>query len=349
MRSTAKSRGTQIHLTGTGFNSCSWEPHCLLLNETSPSVYEGDLRFNSTSTNPIEFKITRGDWTKEATDGNGKPFENYRLDPVSTKAPLVFNVINWKDLPPLGVMGTVEKTANFYSPQLQNIRDVWVWLPPSYSKNLKKHYPVVYMHDGQNCFDPATSTFGVDWGIDETMTRLISAGKVREAIVVAAASTADRDREYDFSEKGDIYAQFIIKTLKPYIDSHYRTQPGRTSTFTMGSSMGATISFEMAWAYPEVFSKAAALSLPVFVTNSSIYHVLTNHPKPASPIQIYMDHGTWGEDTQYGKPAHDFYQWFQNQGYSTSKLSYQIFPYADHSEVDWSRRVHVPLEFFLAQ
>jgi hypothetical protein len=82
-----------------------------------------------------------------------------------------------------GVTGTVLRYPSMPSQHVA-ARNVDVWLPPSYNREPGKRYPVLYMHDGQNLFDPATSYGGVDWGIDETMTQMIAAGEVREAIVV---------------------------------------------------------------------------------------------------------------------------------------------------------------------
>jgi enterochelin esterase-like enzyme len=93
------------------------------------------------------------------------------------------------------VTGTVEHHADFPSKLVQP-RHVDVWLPPSYGKQPDERYPVVYMHDGQNLFDPTKSFLGVDWGVDEAMTRLIEEGRIREAIVVAIWNTPHRSLEY---------------------------------------------------------------------------------------------------------------------------------------------------------
>ena len=181
------------------------------------------------------------------------------------------------DLP--GVTGTVRHHADFPARDLLP-RNVDVWLPPSYEAG-DQHYPVVYMHDGQNLFDPGKSFIGVDWGVDEAMTQLIAAGKVREAIVVGVWNTPHRTREYlpekplrQFAERdavfqklaegggtpltvddllADKYLGFLIAELKPYIDKTYRTQPARDDTFIMGSSAGALISLYAICEHPEVF------------------------------------------------------------------------------------------------
>ena len=94
-----------------------------------------------------------------------------------------------------GVTGTVVRYAGMPSSHVAP-RNVDVWLPPSYGKDPARRYPVLYMHDGQNLFDPATSYGNVDWAVDEAMTDLIAKGAVREAIVVGVWNTSKRRDEY---------------------------------------------------------------------------------------------------------------------------------------------------------
>lgn len=160
------------------------------------------------------------------------------------------------------VAGTVERLAPIESKHVA-ARYVDVWLPPSYATRKSRRYPVVYVHDGQNLFDPASSFIGVDWGIDETMTRLIAEKKIPEAIIVAIWNTPKRLTEYmpqkpletlkeaDLDDMfksvrreplGDAYLRYLVTELKPAIDTRYRTQPDRAHTSIMGSSMGGLIS-----------------------------------------------------------------------------------------------------------
>jgi predicted alpha/beta superfamily hydrolase len=334
-----------LFLTGDGFNSCNWSPACIRLQAISPQVFGAEITpTRGRALNSIVFKVTRGNWNAEAADSSGAPFQNAVLNLKSPNATTILNVINWKDFGKMGVTGNLTH-ASVYSPELQNSREVYVWFPESYATSPGRRYPVIYMHDGQNLFDPGLASFGNEWGMDEAMTRLARAGKIPEAIIVGAACTGDRDAEYDFSLKGAQYAAFLVNTLKPLIDRNFRTMPNREATFIMGSSMGATISVETAWAYPSVFSAAAGLSLPVFVTNNSIYKVLQKFSVPG--VRIYMDHGTDGQDGAYHTSAAPFAQWLNSIGISGTNLMYQVFQYADHNEVAWSRRVATPLQFLL--
>jgi predicted alpha/beta superfamily hydrolase len=160
---------------------------------------------------------------------------------------------------------------------------VEVWLPPHYQDASSRRFPVLYMHDGQNLFNPQTSFLGVDWGIDEALGRLIAEQRVRAAIVVGIWNTPQRAQEYmpqrplelrsrlrpgrgqggrTAARKplSDRYLQFLLRELKPFIDEHYRTVADRDHTFIMGSSMGGLISLYAVCEYPQKFAGAGCLS-----------------------------------------------------------------------------------------
>jgi predicted alpha/beta superfamily hydrolase len=160
------------------------------------------------------------------------------------------------------VTGTVIYHESIKGEDLRD-RDLVVWLPPGYDTDTEQRYPVLYMHDGQNIFDPVTSYAGVDWAIDESVDRLIREGAIEPVIVVGINNTQDRDAEYSPGEKGTAYMDFVINGVKPLIDATYRTRPERQHTLTGGASSGGTISFMLAWDHPEVFAGAICMS-PAF-------------------------------------------------------------------------------------
>lgn len=148
----------------------------------------------------------------------------------------------------------------FYMPQLGRYRRVWLYLPDEYART-RKHYPVLYMHDGQNLFEE-WSAFSGEWGVDETLDTL--KGK---CIVVAIDNGGERRMsEYSFHDNGHTtaegrpYLDFLVHTLKPYIDTTYRTLPDRANTYTAGSSMGGLIAFYAALYYPLYFGGAGVFS-----------------------------------------------------------------------------------------
>jgi predicted alpha/beta superfamily hydrolase len=268
------------------------------------------------------------------------------------------------------VTGTVRRHAAFASKFVEP-RNVDVWLPPGYEREPKKRYPVLYMHDGQNLFDPATSYGGVDWGVDEIMTKLIAGGEIREAIVVGVWNSPKRFLEYmpqkavpngDASAlegipvemKGpilsDAYLKFLVHELKPFVDATYRTRTGRGDTFVMGSSMGGLISLYALCEYPKVFGGAGCVSTHWPAGDGSVIEYAKRAlPRPGSH-KIYFDFGTETLDAKY-EPyqlrADDVMRragYRENRDWVTRK-----FPGAEHSERSWRQRVDVPLIFLLGR
>jgi predicted alpha/beta superfamily hydrolase len=142
-------------------------------------------------------------------------------------------------------------------------RNLIVWLPPGYEDDPEIRYPVLYMQDGQNIFDPATSFIGIDWQVDETADSLIRSGEIPPLIIVGIFNTSDRTLEYTPGDIGSAYMDFVVHTIKPLIDSTYRTKTDREYTFAGGASAGGILAFMLVWEYPDVFSKAISMS-PAF-------------------------------------------------------------------------------------
>jgi predicted alpha/beta superfamily hydrolase len=240
------------------------------------------------------------------------------------------------------ITGEVRYHRGFHSVFLGNERDVFVWLPPSYSLQSAKKYPVLYMHDGQNLIDPATSFMGVDWQVDETVTGLIKTGELKEIIIVGIYSTENRLEEYSDSETGRNYIKFLIEELKPFIDSSYRTVRDSKNSAVMGSSMGGLISFIIAWRYPEVFSMAGCLSSSFYYDNDKIFEMLKNYNRPPRGLKIYIDHGEDGLTR-----GQKMFAVLTQMGFVIgANLDYYYAPAAEHNEAAWADRLVRPLLFF---
>jgi predicted alpha/beta superfamily hydrolase len=336
-----------IYVTGDQPQLCSWQPRCLILAPRLPGTYSATVDLPDSLTS-LRLKVTRGSWATEAGNWRGEPLSDFKISLDSQVNEFVFGVVNWIDQGRMGVTGKLRVYRNVVSPQMGNIQDIKVWLPTSYFAEVKKHYPVIYMHDGQNVFDPATTAHQEsDWQVDEAMTELTTANMVQEAIVVAIDCDKDRFSEYDYLQRGALYGEFLVKTVKPMIDHDLRTLPGRDSTYLMGSSMGALISFALLWKYPETFSKAAGLSVPAFIHDSMIFKVIRPEGRSHWPIKFYMDHGTSGRDSSYLPSAQEFYRHLLRCGVFVKDIEYQVFEFADHYESDWARRVSIPLSWLL--
>jgi hypothetical protein len=222
------------------------------------------------------------------------------------------------------IVGHVRVLPRVRSPQLRNTRDIQVYLPPSY-KASGRHYPVIYMHDGQNLFDPELS-FAGEWGVDETMERLAPVGF--EGIVVAIPNMGG-ERAHEYSPwvdprggggKGDAYLDFITDTLKPQIDGRFRTLRDREHTGIVGSSMGGLISLYGFLRAPGVFGFCGAMSPSLWFANRAMFEYAagierwfgrgaaarTQHTEHVPPAAQEVPPPT-GPDHLYrrgGRPAH---------------------------------------------
>ncbi len=164
--------------------------------------------------------------------------------------------------------GRRETHEGWYSHFLGNRRTLTVYVPPGYDADVKRRYPVLYLHDGQNLFDPARATFGVAWDADATAERLILARRIPPLLLVGIDNTPDRMDEYAYHHdaeeqtggRGPLYARFVLEEVKPFIDGRYRTRPDRRHTAVMGSSMGGLISLSMAREHSERFGLCGVAS-----------------------------------------------------------------------------------------
>ncbi|HEY0017115.1 MAG TPA: alpha/beta hydrolase-fold protein [Longimicrobium sp.] len=262
----------------------------------------------------------------------------------------------WKDYPGEAdgpehtVVGTMKVLAQLESPQLGNRRDILVYLPPSYDRS-QRRYPVIYMHDGQNLFDRATS-FGEEWEVDQTLEQ--AAGEGLEAIVVGIPNLGKErlneyspwhDRRHDQGGKGEAYLEFIVDTLKPIIDRDFRTMPGRESTGIAGSSMGGLISLYAFFKHPRVFGFAGVMSPALWFGGRSIYPFVKE--RPFVPGRIYLDVGT-SEGSEELHDVRRLKEILTQKGYKTGRdLLYVVEMGGQHNERAWARRMRRELHFLL--
>jgi len=243
------------------------------------------------------------------------------------------------------ILGDIEYLHEYYSINLKNERDIIIWLPPSYHIS-EKNYPVLYMQDGQNLFDPNTSFVGYDWKVDEVTTKLIKEKLISEVIIVGIYNSKDRLEEYNyFSTKGKKYASFIIKELKPFIDERYRTIPKAAETALMGSSMGGLISFQLFWNFPKIFGKAACLSNSFWVNEREVFKMVKNISSSfTSKNYLYIDCGSKEKAL-----ISDFNKMVKQLTSSNAHNGYKFGSFIDkgshHTETDWAKRLHIPLRF----
>lgn len=235
----------------------------LLLKEMPKGVYN--------------YKITRGSWDAVECNAAGKGIDNRTLSLVNDTT-VTLDIAAWQDNFATAIkQHTATAQVHIISDrfdiqQLGRQRRIWIYLPKDYTSS-KKKYPVIYMQDGQNLFDEYYSGYG-EWGIDELLDKV---PPQKECIVVGIDHGGEyRITEYDPYDskygkgRGADYVDFLVKTLKPYIDTHYKTKAGTKYTAIAGSSMGALISMYATLKYPGVFGNAGIFS-PAFWIAPEIY------------------------------------------------------------------------------
>ncbi len=263
-------------------------------------------------------------------------------------------------------------------------RRVVVWLPDGY-KPSGPRYSVLYMHDGQNLFDKATAGYGMEWEIDEHLSKLIADKKVRPTIVVGIWNTPKRLQEYvpskafttlpaDYRDKiralyggdplSDGYLKFMVNELKPMIDRRFKVRTDRANTVIMGSSMGALISLYAIDEYPKVFGGAGMMSThwPLVINpdgkpvSDEDYEVVSatfeRYLAPALPDprthRLYFDHGSETLDAVYKRYQDRVDGVVARRGYVPGKnWLTRNYPGQKHNEISWASRVDVPLQFLL--
>ena len=279
------------------------------------------------------------------------------------------------------------KTIESFDSQYIASRSIEIYLPPSYHHS-GKSFPVLYMHDGQMLFDSTTTWNGQEWGVDETMDRLIEEGAIKESIVVGiwnggpelrhpeyfpqkpfeSLNESVQDSLYNlYRDQGpgifggnevqsDNYLKFIVSELKPYIDSNYKTRSDQANTLVAGSSMGGLISMYAICEYPEVFGGAICMSTHwpgIFtVENNPIpeafHKYLASNLPDPTNHKLYFDYGTETLDALYEPFQLKADTIIRSNGYTDSNFLTQKFEGDPHDERAWNRRLHIPLKFLLA-
>ncbi len=321
-------------------NFNNWNPASrpFLFNKTNDgfSLVVEDIKAGAYS-----FKLTKGSWQRVECNANGTDINNRAVE-INNDTTIVCEVLAWRaGDAERAVVSTASINVQmldtaFEIPQLNRKRTIRIYLPEGY-KNSTKRFPVLYMQDGQNLFDDATSGFG-EWGVDESLDSLEKA-KRATCIVVGIDNSSYRLTEYNpfYFERfgageGNAYADFIAQTLKPFVDRNFRTLPQKESTLIAGSSMGGLIAYFTMLKYPEIFGKAGVFS-PAFWTADSI-RAYSNDRAAKTTGKVFFYMGA-KEGEQYINDMQEIAEAF---GLKTTGTAYAVIDAeGKHQEAFWRK------------
>lgn len=314
-----------------------WAPDGVKLDYVGNSKWVGDVQMAHPQT--FEYKFTLGDWGHEAADAQGFPWANQT---ESTAPGLVIRdtVVGWLEggETPKRIVGQVTGELRIYedwgAPGLLP-RDVRVWFPPGYFEQPEIWCNLLVMHDGQNVFDPATSNFGVDWAVDETLDSLIRQGLSRPVIVLAADCTENRGPEYSPGPEGKAYMDWVVNALVPWAQETFRVRKGAAHTVVAGASMGGLISFMLAEQHPEVFGAAICMSPAFAYLDFNYAEEVAGRDWPADAGSFWIDNGTVGLEEKLQGGVDQMHTTLQSLG---AHFKLTIDEGGKHFEADWARR-----------
>jgi predicted alpha/beta superfamily hydrolase len=327
------------------------------------------LTLPATVHGPQEFKFTRGSWATAEADAQFQALPNRRTDFGATAASLTCEVAAWQDQRPGGtapasprphtLAANVRVLADsFQLPQLPGrTRRVWLYLPLGYASQPTRRYPVLYLQDGQNVFDEATA-FSGEWGVDETLNQLAAGrDKIASAIVVAVDNGGERrldeyspwvNAEYKKGGEGDKYTDFLARTLKPYVDAHYRTRPDAAHTAIAGSSMGGLIAFYVGLKYPQLFGRVGVFSPAIWFAKDSLLAYERRHRPAPLASRFYFVAGPAESETMLPLMVEARRQLLA-RGIAPSHIRLKAPADGQHAEWFWRREFGPAYRWLLAE
>ena len=333
-----------------------WNPHngAYALGKNSDGSYQITL---PAGLGAVEYKFTRGSWASAETGDNKQPRAN-RKAALGQRAEIDHEILGWAE-PGAGPVQAHTASArvhvlaeSFLIPQLARTRRIWVYLPADYGTQPRKRYPVLYMHDGQNVFDKASS-FSGEWGVDEALDRLKAAGRDPAGGIVVAVDNDSQHRSDEYipwynaeikaGGQGGAYVDFLAKTLKPYVDARYRTLADAAHTGVAGSSLGGLISVYAALKYPRVFGEVGAFSPAFWVCHDSLRAYAKRHPA-APTARFYFVCGPKESATMLPLMA-AWRKELQAEGVQGANLSFHAPADGEHKEWFWQREFPAAYRF----
>jgi len=355
-----------LYLSGSAPTLGAWEAAAVPMTKQSDGNYAATVELMS----GIEhaFKVTRSTWSTVERGANGEEVPNHTFAANKPEEVVTVSVASWvdkgKSVPGrITLTGTIRHHRKFHTdlPDPENPlldRDIYVYLPPGYEdEGNETRYPVLYMQDGQNLFNEATSFQGIEWKLDESAEKLIKDGKIEPVIIVGVFNTEQRTAEFtapsmadgvDFKPAtkplGDVYAKVFVEQIKPFIDQQYRTQPDPAHTALGGSSMGAIVNLQITKLYPATFGRLALLTPHLRNVSKEINSAIGDDLSFLNGKKIWIDMSDKGGDNYPGKDpmadAKAFVAKMESAGLKPdADFKYTEFAGTDHNESAWQGRV----------
>lgn len=355
-----------LYLAGSAPSLGNWEAAGVPLQKGPDGKHHATVEVMS----GIEYgyKVTRGTWSTVERAAGDKDLPNRTLL-VTNDSPVDVTVATWvdggKSIPNrVTTSGEVRLHKKFASKALGNERTIIVYLPPTYGKDDAAaagapRFPVLYVQDGQNIFDEATSFAGVEWNMDEAAERLAKANGMEPAVIVGIYNTEQRTPEFTppglgdgASARGDAYGKFVVDEVKPFIDKTYRTKPDKENTGIAGSAMGGLITLHVAKNHPDEFSKIGVLTPWLRVGNKTLLDSWNGDVSWLKDKRLWLDMGDRTTKNYPGeKPIEDAQQFVKALADAGIKPG-ENFQYTEvtgdggeHNESGWSTRVDQVLAF----
>ncbi len=257
-------------------------------------------------------------------------------------------------------MSHIHIIHDFYSYPEHTTRTLRIYTPSCYDWDLQRHYPVLYMMDGQNVFSHPASALFHTWCANTTMDRLLHEGRTQPWIIVGIDHLPNRFDEYTpwpysrkgiHAPKGHLFLDCVANHIKPFIDRTYRTLPGPEHTALMGASLGGLMALYCGYERPDVFGRLGAVSPTLMWSDYRVFDQWA--AKHDTWSRIYMDTGDneriWVEDIylNYADITQKFYDHLRGLGYGPHEALIFVEPNANHHEIDWQRRFPTMVELLL--
>lgn len=334
-------RGSKVYLSGGVPALGNWAPDAVPMEYQGSGLWRARVIFSRSM--PVEYRYTLGSNERLGADKRGQPLRLNRVQ-VERNLELRDTVPDWTD--PNTVVesrGQLSGDVRYHRHVRDAVlpsRDLVVWLPRFYELKEKLDYPVLYLNDGQDLFDPATAQGGRDWEVDEAVQKLINDELIEPMIIVGIYSTDERLEEYSPLKQGEAYMDFVVNRVKPMIDRRYRTRAGRENTLVGGAAMGGLIAFATAWNYPEVFGGVISLS-PAFQLQDRIDSLpwFLDQEEGFRPVFFYLYNGAQGADALLEPGIGAMVEQLNSWGYQAERnyvLDRNLD--ADHGIPAWSRQ-----------